>query len=182
VTPYSMRRFTKLSDDEIACHISYITSDWKKPLISAARTVAEGSKEEENLISKTSQISQIYQTALSAEFSVVPQRGPSALIELSKVKDFGDLCEDEMKRKRGYTYEPSNIGVVQLPDDSPGNVRLEKLVFSQCAMVAGPAIGFTVISLKEGPFAITLSWQKRILENEFREGMGIYLNRRLLIL
>jgi hypothetical protein len=155
-----MRRFTKLSDDEIACHISYIISDWGEPLISAARTVAEGSKKEDNLIS---QISQIYQTALSAGFSAVPQRGPSALIELSKIKDFDHLCEDEMKRKGGYTYELSNIGVVQLPDDSPGNVRLEKLVFSQCAMVAGPAIGFSVISLKGGPLAITLSWQERIL-------------------
>jgi hypothetical protein len=88
---------------------------------------------------------------------VKPQRGPSALIELSKIKDFGHLCEAEMKRKRGYTYELSNIGVVQLPNDSPGNVRFGKLVFSQCAMVAGRAIGFSVISLKDGPLAITLS-------------------------
>jgi hypothetical protein len=174
-----MRRFTKLSDDEIACHISYITTDWKGPLILAARTVAEGLKEEENFIS---QISQIYQTALSAEFSTIPRIGPSALIKLSKIKDFNYPSEDKMKRKRGYTYELSNIGVVQLPDDSPGNVRLEQLVFSQCAIVAGPAIGFSVISLKEGPLAITLNWQEGLSENEFMEKMGIYLNRRLLIL
>jgi hypothetical protein len=49
-------------------------------------------------------------------------------------------------------------------------------------MVAGRAIGFSVISLKDGPLAITLSWQERILENDCMEEMGIYLNWRLLML
>lgn len=54
-----------------------------------------------------------------------------------------------MRKERGGTYEVSNLGVVRLPENPGGRsvLRLEKLVFTQCGMVTGPAIGVGVVSL-----------------------------------
>lgn len=179
VTPYSMRRFTQTSNDEIVNHISYITTDWKEPLISSVRRTAEGSKEEEAAIS---QVSSQFQISLLTELSNIPTRGPSALIEISKISDFDKSCEESMKGKRGYTYELSNIGVVEIPERKEGDlrVRLENLAFTQCGMVAGPAVGCSVVSVKGGPLILSLHWQEGVVGEGFMEDMKGFLERGLL--
>jgi hypothetical protein len=133
VTPYSMRRFSGASDDEILNHISYITIDWKESVASLARSTQENSKGEEEVIFK---ITKQYQSEITEELCNVPQRGSAALIEVSNIEDLNKFCEDGLKEKRGCTYEISNIGAVTLPEIPAGSegVQLEKLTFTQCGM------------------------------------------------
>jgi len=179
VTPYSMRRFSGVSDDEIVNHISYITTQWRDPLISSSRSILEGSKEEEALIEC---IAKQYRSEIDSELASVPDKGPGALIEISKIQDFNQFCEDGMKQKRGCTYELSNVGAVTFPERPEGSagVELEKLVFTQCAMVAGPAIGCSVISVTGKPLVVSLHWQQGIVDDTLITALGGYIERRLL--
>jgi hypothetical protein len=49
-------------------------------------------------------------------------------------------------------------------------------------MVAGPALGCSVISIKGKSLVVSLHWQEGILEESFVEQMISYLERRLLSL
>jgi hypothetical protein len=110
-TPYSMRRFTKLSEDEIANHILWISTSWPEALLTSSRTVSENSPAEEELVTK---IAKLYQVQMAAEFARAPKYGADASIGISRIGDFDRFCEEGMRGRRGYTYELSNIGAVDM--------------------------------------------------------------------
>jgi hypothetical protein len=174
-----MRRFSGVSDDEIVNHISYITTQWRDPLISSSRSILEGSKEEEELLQC---ITKQYRSEINSELASVPHKGPGALIEISKIQDFDKFCEEGMEKKRGYTYELSNVGAVAFPERPKGSegIELEKLVFTQCGMVAGPAFGCSVISVTGKPLVVSLHWQQGIVEDKLITDLARYIERRLL--
>lgn len=178
-TPYSMRRFSGASDEEIVNHISHIDTTWKEDLVLPARSTIGNSKEEERVILA---ITKQYQAEILEELSNVPKRGSTTLNHISHIKDLDQYCEDAMKRKRGCTYEISNIGAVTLPERPEGSegVELEKLTFTQCAMVAGPALGCSAISIRGKSLVVSLHWQEGILEDGFVQQFAAYLERRLL--
>jgi hypothetical protein len=148
VTPYSMRPFTNppdLSSEEIVNHISYFSSSWRPALLSSVRGMLENSEEQEGLIAL---ISKQYSNGIREEVANLSIRGPSMLNEISAIEDFHLFCEESIKQERGYTYELSNLGVVKLPENLTGGMPLlEKLIFTQCGMVVGLAIGCGVVSL-----------------------------------
>jgi hypothetical protein len=59
-------------------------------------------------------------------------------------------------------------------------VRLEKLVFTQCGMPAGPAIGCSVASVLGGQLVVSLHWQEGAVEERILNEMKAYLERKLL--
>ena len=179
VTPYSMRRFTQLSADEMVNHISFILSDLSEPLITAARQASNSTKEEKVI----SWVSKQLQAEITDELLRVPTEGSDALIEISRIKDLDKFCEDGMKRKRGYTYELSNIGAIKLPEKKTTGtceIKLESLVFTQCAMVVGPAFGCSVVSVRGSALTISLHWQEGIVENGLMDGLREFLKGRLM--
>lgn len=186
VTPYSMRRFTHLSVNEMANQISTITTKWSTTLLDAARSSKANSEEEEAVIKL---ISKQFQDEMTDEFDRVPKEGPQILKAVSKITDFGKFCEHSMKGRREHTYELSNIGVhefdvLELDEGHQasfdGGVALRKLVFTQCGMVAGPAIGCSVVTVKHGPLTLSLHWQQGIVEEKLMKALGRSLMERLL--
>jgi hypothetical protein len=117
-----MRRFTNLSNDEMANHISSITTSWPEHLLISARTTRDNSPQEESLISE---ISNQYQTEVLDELARVPEHGSPALIEISRIGDFNVFCREAMRGRRGYTYELSNIGAVKMPGGDKIIVSIE---------------------------------------------------------
>jgi hypothetical protein len=174
VTPYTMRRFTGVSDDEILNHISYITTNWDIALLTTLRNGTNDTEDEKTFV----KVAQQFQSEITSELARVPIQGPKALIELAQIENFDGLCEEGMKRERGCTYEVSNVGVVKIAGGT--EVKLEKLVFTQCAMVAGPAFGCSVISTLDGPLVLSLTWQEGVLEEEFVREMKAFLEVKLL--
>lgn len=178
VTPYSLRPFSHLPSTEIANHVSYITSSWPTSLIEKARSCFPNTTEE-NMVIRA--ISKQYQSEISNELGRIPTHGPQMLNNVSAIQDFTTYCEEGFGARRSHTYELSNIGVVTIPAlPEPSNLTLEKLIFTQCGMVVGPAIGFGVVSLAGGPMVVSLYWQQEIVEEEFMEELRSGLEDRLL--
>lgn len=86
-----------------------------------------------------------------------------------------------MAPPRDYTYELSNIGSVDIPAFGKGEeVRLEKSIFTQCGMPAGPAVACNAVSIKDGPLVLSLTWQEEAIGEDVVRDLREYLERRLL--
>lgn len=86
-----------------------------------------------------------------------------------------------MRPPRGYTYELSNIGVVDIPAfERDEGVKLEKLIFTQCGMPAGPAVACNAVSMKGGTLVLSLTWHEGAIGEDIVGMLRGYLERRLL--
>ncbi|KAI5458679.1 hypothetical protein BGZ63DRAFT_474313 [Mariannaea sp. PMI_226] len=145
VTPFSVRRHTKASDRDIVNHISFLTSYVPRTELSKIEKCEPGSATEEQHII---QLARSVGSDMAIKVNQFPHGGMAT--QLSHVQDFMSLCESQGGKKRSCTYELSNLGSasnISTPNSS--NLKLEKLAFTQCGMVAGPAIGFNCASIRE---------------------------------
>ncbi|RBR13514.1 uncharacterized protein FIESC28_08142 [Fusarium coffeatum] len=80
--------------------------------------------------------------------------------------------------KREHSWEVSNLGVMD--GQSSKEWMVEDATFTQSASVTGPALTFSVISVKGGGLNVSCSWQVGVVEDELAEGVsedvGMWLN------
>lgn len=173
ITPYSIRRFTQVSNDEIVNHISYISTNFN-----SFSAVTENTPEEKAMLQN---IAGQYQAEISSAIaSVSAGHSPAEILAVSMLTDIDAYCEESMNKGRGATYELSNIGVIDMKSaEAKGDVECQKLVFTQCGMVVGPAIGCGVVSVKDGMLVLSLTWQEGAVEEELVAQLKAYLERRL---
>ncbi|RDW63996.1 hypothetical protein BP5796_10498 [Coleophoma crateriformis] len=176
-TPYSLRRFTGCAAAEMVNHMSSIDSNWDEELVQEIRRSSKTVAEEEQIIQK---ISQQFRADLKRETARVLLDGPTMLRDISQIKNLGQFCEESMK-KRSYTYELSNLGDIELPtpEQEPSKLRAEKLLFTQCGMVTGPAFGCNVVGVKGGDLVIGITWQEGIIEEDLIFGMARFLEGKI---
>jgi hypothetical protein len=106
------------------------------------------------------------------------QRFPqgSALAGLGQIQDMWSHCKGQVGEKRQDTYELSNLGSVARPS-SP--LYLERFIFTQCGMVAGPAMGFNCVSVRGGRMTIAITWQEGVVEESLVDDVAGDLKHRL---
>ncbi|OKL58493.1 hypothetical protein UA08_06362 [Talaromyces atroroseus] len=178
VTPYSMRQFSKVSDDEICNHVSALVHDFPEHLVTTIRLGPESPAEDARSII---QVAQKFYHDMSAELKRAPKNNIWAAL-------FGDIdwyaqAKAQIGKKRALTYEVSNVGsqkmfeTLELQEKSL--LRLEKMVVSQCGSVSGPVVAVSCISTPGGPLTITLAWQKGSCEDKLINDMAAYLSSRL---
>lgn len=165
VTPYSLRPFTGAAAEDIVNHISYVVNNTNRELLDQIRNTQPELKGDMELLAK---IAHQFRDHMASEISQFPKK--SALFELSRVVDVYNYCRAQMDEKRGCTYELSNLGVAQIGGCPEGHnsdfpLYFEKLTFTQCGMVVGPAIGCNIVSAKGGPLVIAFTWQKGVVED-----------------
>ncbi|TAQ84848.1 hypothetical protein B7494_g6838 [Chlorociboria aeruginascens] len=182
-TPYSMRRFTKTSNHEMVNHVSICMSSFSSSIITEIRASEHGGEAEWKVVRM---IAAQFQRDLKKDLETIEKEGSTeALTGIAKIKDFDEYCIGQIKKgKRGGSYEISNLGLTDMPnpDESEEYVklRLEKLIFSQSGMVAGSVMSLNIVTLKNGPMVLTITWQGESLEEEFVERLKGHLERRLL--
>lgn len=95
------------------------------------------------------------------------------------VSDWRKFFRDELKKPRTFSWEVSNLGVV---DGSPAvdTVQnhdtdvwsIDKAIFSQSAAVAGPAYIFSPVTVRGGSLVITCTWQHEVVEETLATGVA----------
>ncbi|KAK2751715.1 hypothetical protein FQN55_009156 [Onygenales sp. PD_40] len=79
-----------------------------------------------------------------------------------------DLYLSTLGKDRQQSFEVSNVGIVKANDaDSNAEVQapqIGRMLFSQSASVAGPAISVSVITGGDGCLTLAFSWQEGIVE------------------
>jgi hypothetical protein len=178
ISPFSMRRFTQASPDEIVNHIWYIVSKFSG--LEEFRACVEGSAEEMELIAK---IGKQFSEEMNAQLARLPESNP--LTQVAEIPDVLTYCQASMTAKRNLTYEISNLGVfrsaVSATKEGREGVDVEKVVFSQCGMI-NPPIGLNVVSHEKGPLVVTFTWQDGSVEAELMESLAQKMRSRLMAL
>ncbi|KAF5553200.1 hypothetical protein FNAPI_6805 [Fusarium napiforme] len=175
VTPFSARRHTGASDAEIVNHISYLTSYVSREDLQKFRDCHRGSDTEEQHIID---LARRFSNEVATKAKEFPHG--SMATKLSHIQDVLLECQSQGGTERRYTYELSNLGSVSsiLPPEDRG-IKLDRLVFTQCGFVAGPALGFNCASTRGGDFAISITWQRGIVEEYVVEDVARDLKTRL---
>ncbi|KAH8648953.1 alcohol acetyltransferase [Tricladium varicosporioides] len=178
VTPYSMRPFTKASENAIVNHVSFILTEWTEEILTLIRTCLSEDDEKDIYKKIATQLS----TQLKTELEHIPTHGSPGILDIAQISDFDAFCEENMRKPRSTSFELSNVGVVTLGSNNPlrdDGVLLEKLVFTQCGMVCGPALGCSVVSLAGGPMVVSMHWQGGVLKESFVDGLKAFLVEKL---
>ncbi|KAL9561659.1 hypothetical protein ACKAV7_014215 [Fusarium commune] len=174
-TPFSVRLHTGASETEIVNHISYLTSYVSHEDLQKTEDCQHGSTTEEEHILDLAR-------RFSNEVAIKVKEFPhgSMATKLSQVQDILQDCQSQGGTKRRYTYELSNLGSVSsiCPPEGSG-IKLDKLVFTQCGFVAGPALGFNCVSARGGDFTISITWQSGVVAESVVEGVAQELQTRL---
>ncbi|KAF4334076.1 branched-chain amino acid aminotransferase [Fusarium beomiforme] len=138
VTPFSVRRHTGASDTDIVNHISYLTSYVSQNEMHNINNCPQGSADEEEHIIG---LARRFTNEVATKVKEYPHGG--MVTRQSKVKDTLLACQSQGGTERLYTYELSNLGaILNIYPPEGSDIKLERLVFTQCGFVAGPALGF----------------------------------------
>lgn len=97
---------------------------------------------------------------------------------LSWITDHHKRLLDKVGKPRETTWEISNVGAVDMAG-SEGEWKVDRMVFSQSGSVAGLALNVNVVAVKGAELAVTLTWQKGILEEDVVAGVAKDLERWL---
>jgi hypothetical protein len=85
---------------------------------------------------------------------------------LQYLKDFRSWTTGQIGKERDTSFEISNLGAFS-PASQTGqavpDITIEKVVFSQPAKASGGLLDFNPVSLKGGPLAMTITWQRGVL-------------------
>ncbi|KAG5805927.1 hypothetical protein H9Q74_014240 [Fusarium xylarioides] len=175
VTPFSARRHTGVSDDDIVNHISYLTSYVSQEELQKIKDCKQGSTTgEEHILD----LARRFSNEVATKVKEFPHG--SMATKLSQVQDILRVCQSQGGTERRYTYELSNLGSVSsiVPPEGSG-IKLGRLVFTQCGFVAGPALGFNCVSTRGGDFTISITWQRGIVAESVVEDVAYELETRL---
>jgi hypothetical protein len=150
-----LRRFTGVSNRQMVDHVSGVTVkcstatngergyvpcqyvDWEA--VRACRAVIDGAAE-----------SPANQITLLLKF-------------LSNMEEF---FRSRVGKDRSWSFELSNVGLVDGGLQSDGIAKFKRLIFSQSANVAEAPHVFSMASVKGGDTAIALTWQEGVLEED----------------
>ena len=85
---------------------------------------------------------------------------------LRYANDYIGYFRKQIGKKRSFSFEVSNVGVLDSGNDP---ALIKRVIFSQSSNVIGPAYVFSLATAKGGDMAIALTWQEDILEKETAE-------------
>ena len=84
---------------------------------------------------------------------------------LRYANDYANYFRKLVGKKREYSFEVSNVGVLS----QNGESVIKRVIFSQCSSVTGAAYVFSVATVEGGDMAIALTWQDGIIKTETAE-------------
>ncbi|RSL41027.1 hypothetical protein CEP53_013016 [Fusarium sp. AF-6] len=175
VTPFSVRKLKNASGREILNHISFLTTYVPgTELGKIAGSTLGSAVEEQHVI----QLAQHFSNDIGTKVKQFPHG--SMFTHLSGVKGFLSLCQSQVGTERLYTYELSNLGSASsIPIQSRNQLKLDKLVFTQCGMVTGPAMSFNCASVRGGSLTISITWEWGVVEESLIEQVAQDLKHQL---
>jgi hypothetical protein len=172
VTPYSARRLTGTSVDEMVNQASGFETVYPAALLSQLHDADITPDAEAETVWK---IARHFQAQMKAELARTPKDNLVGLLPL--VSDYHAFYKGKLDQKRAESFEVSNLGVFkdikgavaggESATQKGGAWKIDSMTFSQGPMVVGPALAFNSVSVEGGPLNIMVTWQDGALEDGF---------------
>jgi hypothetical protein len=171
--PYSMRRFTGTPESEMVNQISTMCTNYNSSFIT---DLTRNTQDTERIW----KIARHFRDAMKGEMARAPT--DNSLGMLPYLSDYHDFFRKKLG-KPNSTFEISNLGVFKdsAKEQAAQKCRWEikRMVFSQSAMVVGPALGFNCVSVENGPLMISLTWLDGIVEDPQIESLASKVEAKL---
>jgi Alcohol acetyltransferase len=88
---------------------------------------------------------------------------------LKFLNNYGDFLRKKVGKKREWSFEVSNVGIMDGNREGPFRAQIKRILFSQSRNVTGAALVFSLATAKKGDMAIGLTWQDGVVEIDLAE-------------
>ena len=157
ITPYSLRRWTGTSINEMVIQISALETHYPVDVLDRFRRASNSSEEAENLWITA----RYFHSQMQEELARCPRDNLAGL--LPYVTDFIDFYQKKIGKAREATFEISNVGVFT-QEPQPSEWTLNNMTFTQGALPAGPAFAVNCATIQGGPLTVTITWQHSVVD------------------
>ena len=166
-TPYSLRRLTDVSMDDIAVQVSSLWTSYPADLLDRTRQLANAAEHAESLWN----IAHYFQTQMQNELQKCPSDNIIGL--LPYVSDSIKFYQMKFDKARGESFELSNLGIVKVDEESvPRGWGLQGMTFTQGAQPAGAAVTLNCVSVQGGPLTIAITWQESVVQEDIVDALA----------
>lgn len=165
ITPYTLRRVTRTSMDEMVNQTSGFETSYEADLLNRIRKSSNDMERRESLW----QTASYFHSQMQDELARCPRDNVVGL--LPYVSDHINFYRKKIGRAREATWEVSNVGVVKT-SQVPRSWKLEGMTFTQGAAPVGPAFAVNCASVKGGPLTLAISWQDSIIGEDIIDAVN----------
>ena len=169
ITPYTMRRISRMSTNAIVNQISVCHTFYGNSLLNDIRVSSKLFPESTSRIWK---VARYFQNDMKAELAKVPQDNLLGL--LPYISNYRKFYQKKLSQPREATFEVSNLGAFN-PTDHRGHDKsdeghrnqgwtIENIIFTQGAQVIGPAFSVNCASIRDGSLNLAFSWQNGVVD------------------
>lgn len=177
ITPYSLRRASGTSNDEIANQISAFSTDYPAALLARIRAALSSPSSSPSSSSSTPdkaifvqvmwEIARTLHAQMQTELATCPRDNVVGL--LPYISDYLAFYTKKFGGKREASFEVSNLGAFEGLGEGQGQRnanpgwKLQDLIFTQGAAPTGPAININVVGIRGGPLTVAVGWQEGVV-------------------
>ncbi|KAL8736799.1 MAG: hypothetical protein Q9166_000165 [cf. Caloplaca sp. 2 TL-2023] len=167
MTPYTLRRVTGISMDEMINQSSGFEMIYASDFLDRIRKASNITQRAESLWDAAGS----FHTDLQRELTKCPSDNLVGL--LPYVPDYVKYYTKKFGKAREATWELSNLGVVRTSQDAiPGSWRLASMSFTQGAQPLGAAFTINCVSVEDRPLNIAVTWQDSVVQEDMIEAVA----------
>jgi Alcohol acetyltransferase len=174
--PFTLRRASGISMDEMICHVSGMQTNYSAKFITLGKSIEDETRQKEIW-----ELAREYGKRMDDELSdhKLHRENETGLLEYAG--DTHAYVKRKLGKKRGQTFEISNLGVAKMAKGSnEGNPwTVERMVFTQPGMVISAAVSFNCATIPGGPMMVSLTWQDGVVEDGFVDELATKLKTGL---
>lgn len=165
-TPYTLRRITGTSMDEMVNQTSGFETHYSTDMLDNIRKASNVPEHIESLWDTARSL----RTQMQAELARCPHDNLICL--LPYVADDVQYYRKKIGKPREVTFELSNLGAFEGARGSlPKDWALETMTFTQGAQPVGPAFTVNCVSVSGGALTIAITWQESVIGEDVVEGL-----------
>lgn len=189
-TPFELRRFlsdgsskhAEINPDELVGNfVAYFGYQIGTDVVSKLRKTLEQEKLGTSSVTETEKIiwsvAADFKKRMGKRLAAGTKNDTLGLTKL--VGDWRKFMKDELKKPRAFSWEVSNLGVIQggsIAQESDGHRldrwSIDRAVFSQSATVGGPAYLLSPVTVKSGSLVISCTWQHEVVDEALAIGVA----------
>ena len=167
MTPYTLRRVTGTSMDEMVNQTSSFETSYLADLLDRIRKASNRKERVESLWNTAS----YFHVQMQGELARCPRDNLVGL--LPYVSDYVKYYQKKICKEREVSWELSNLGVFRTIQESlPESWRLENMIITQGAHPVGPAFAVNCISVQGGPLTIAITWQDSVVHEDIIDALA----------
>ena len=166
VTPYTLRRVTGTSMDDMVNQTSAFATSYPAGFLDHTRKATNATERIESLWHTAG----YFHAQMQDELARCPRDNIIGLLRY--VSNLIKFYQKKIGEAREATFELSNLGVFNTQESTSAIWKLENMTFTQGAQPMGPAFNVKCVTVQGGPLTITITWQDSVVHEDIIDALA----------